>query len=273
MRRRALVGAAVVAVLAIAWFVLGRHAHDEHARATRSRHVDVAAFQADLARRLDRARTLAPLPPRPAAPATSASKFFRTGAAAHAGAQLIEHQCTIGPQTLCTALVPLVTACDGGDARSCMAVGEYLADTPPRPLIANVYFLQACRIGDAEGCERFDDLKGPVPDDCAADVFACAWRAYRAHDDAALDQACALGVADACAGMALATKTDADVSRAYLEAGCQLGSPQQCAELAHRLLPSCVSAPEQPCYPPDPAQAAAALAIACAAGWGGSDCP
>jgi hypothetical protein len=263
--------AAVVAIAAaIAWFALG---HRAHARATRSRRIDVAAFQSDLAQRLDRARKLAPAQPKPSSPPTSTSKFFRTGVVPHAGAQLIEHQCTIGPQALCTALTPLVTLCDDGDALSCMAVGEYLADTPPRPLIANVYFLQACRIGDAEGCDRLDDLKGPVPDDCAADVFACAWRAYRAHDEAALDQACALGVADACAGMAFATKADAEVSRAYLEAGCQLGSPQQCAELAHRLEPACAPSAEQVCYPPDPAQAAAALAIACAAGWGGSDCP
>ena len=268
--RRALVGAAVVGAVVIAWLVLGHH---EHARAVRPRRIDATAFQTELAQRLDRARKLAPAPPRPASPATSASKFFRTGVAPHAGADLIEHQCILGPQALCTALMPQVTACDGGDARACMAVGEYLADTPPRPLIATVYFLQACRIGDVEGCERFDDTKGPVPEDCAADAFTCAWRAYRAHDQVALDKACALGVADACAGMADATKTDVDVSRAYFEAGCQLGSPMQCAELAHRLEPSCAPSADQPCYAPDPAQATAALAIACAAGWGGSDCP
>ena len=278
MRRRALVGAAVVAALAIAWVVLGRHAHDEHARATRSRRVDVAAFQADVARRVERARKVVPAPPATAATATSANKFFGKGVAPHLGIDQIEPQCVLGPRALCDALAPLITACDAGDARACIAVGEHLADTPPRPLIANAYFLQACRIGDAEGCDRLDALKGPVPDDCAADPFVCAWRAYRAKDQPelaqpALDQACALGVADACAYMANATKADVETSRAYFEAGCQLGSPMQCAELAHRLEPSCVSAPEQPCYPPDPAQAAAALAIACAAGWGGSDCP
>jgi hypothetical protein len=278
MRRWALAGAALVIALAIVWFALQRSAHPEHVRAVKSRRVDVAAFQADVAQRLERARKLAPAPPAPARPATSASKLFRTGVAPHAGADLIEHQCILGPQTLCTALTPLVTACDGGDARACMAVAEYLADTPPRPLIATMYFAQACRIGDVEGCERIDDTKGPIPDDCAADPFVCAWRASRAHDQpelaqAALDQACALGVADACAYMALATKGDAAAARAYLEAGCQLGSPMQCAALGHALLPTCTPSADQPCYPPDPAQATAALAIACAAGWGGSDCP
>jgi hypothetical protein len=278
MRRWALLGAAVVAALAIAWFARGRLSHDEHVRAVRPQRVDVAAFHADVAQRLERARRLAPTPPKPASPATSASKFFRTGVVPHAGANLITDHCVLGPQTLCTTLLPLATACDGGDARACIAVGEYLADTPPRPLIATMYFMQACRIGDVEGCDRIDDTKGPIPDDCAEDPFVCAYRAYRAKDQpelarTALDQACALGVADACAYMANATKGDVETSRAYFEAGCQLGSPMQCAELAHRLEPSCVPSPEQPCYAPDPAQAAAALAIACAAGWGGSDCP
>jgi hypothetical protein len=278
MRRWVLAGAAVVGAAGIAWLALRRDAHPEHARAVKPRRVDVAAFQVDVAQRLERAHKLAPVSSKPASATTSANKLFGKGVAPHMGAGLIEQQCILGPQTLCTAITPLVTACDGGDARACMAVGEYLADTPPRPLIATAYFAQACRIGDVEGCERLDDTKGPIPDDCAADPFVCAWRASRAKDQpelahAALDQACALGVADACASMAFAMKADAAVARAYLEAGCQLGSPMQCAALGHALLPTCTPTDDEPCYPPDPAQAAAALAIACAAGWGGSDCP
>lgn len=274
MRRRAWVGMVAGVTAAVgAWFVLRRGAHGEPARVVKPRRVDVAAFRADVAHRLERVRALAPAPPKPASPTTSASSSFGKGVMPGLGAELTKRPCVLGTDALCTAIAPLVTACDGGDARACIAVGSYLADTPPRPLIASVYFLQACRIGDVEGCDRLDDSKGPVPDDCAADPFVCAWRAYRAKDQAALDEVCALGVADACAFMADATKGDVEVSRAYYEAGCQLGSPMQCAELGHRLQPSCVPSPEQVCYPPDPAQAAAALAIACAAGWGGSDCP
>ena len=265
----------VVATVAIvAWRRADHGTPAPRARTVRPRALDVDALKADVARRIQQARAVAPTTPpaRPARPGKTASSLRGTGAMPKLGTQQIEPTCILGPHELCTALAPLITACDGGDARACIAVGSYLADTPPRPLIANVYFLQACRIGDDEGCERLDDLKGAVPADCAADPFACAWRAYRAHDQAALDQACALGVADACGYLAEAMKGDLDAARAYLEAGCQLGNPMQCGELGERLQPGCVPTPQRVCYPPDTAQAAAALAMACAAGWF-ADCP
>lgn len=273
MRRWATAAVAAVGLAFATWLLLWHRAGLSHERVVQPRRLDANALKNDLAQRIQRAHALAPTPAPARAPrdAKSASSLRGKGRTPHLGTDMIEPQCILGPHELCTALAPLITACDGGDARACIAVGSYLSDTPPRPLIANVYFLQACRIGDDEGCQRLDDLKGEVPADCTADVFACAWRAYRAHDPAALDQACALGVADACAWMADATNSDAGASRAYFEAGCQLGSPMQCAELGHRLAPTCTPSDARLCYPPDAAQSAAALAMACAAGWG-SDC-
>lgn len=266
--RWAVAGIVVASAALVVWFVLGRPRAPT--RTVKPRRLDAAALKTELARRIEQARALAEAPPIRTAP-TSTNPLRGKGVVPHLGTDMIEPQCVLGPRELCSALGPLIAECDLGDPGACFAVGSYLADTPPRPLIANAYFLQACRIGDDDGCARLDDLKGPVPDDCTADVFACAWRAYRAKDEVALDKACALGVADACAFMADATKADAAASRAYFEAGCQLGSPMQCAELGHRLAPTCVPSAEQICYPPDPAQSAAALAMACAAGWG-SDC-
>ena len=67
--------------------------------------------------------------------------------------------------------------------------------------------------------------------------------------------------------MADATKNDVARSRAYLETGCQLGSPMMCEYLGHRLERDADPGNVEVCYPPDEAQARAALAIACSAGW------
>jgi TPR repeat protein len=175
--------------------------------------------------------------------------------------------CILGPGELCATLAELIAGCDAGDADDCLAVGQFLADAPPRPLIAHVFFTQACRIGDATGCERLDQLKPPSSVPCDQDPFACEWRGYRARDQSLLDQACSLGAADACVNMAELTKGDVARSRSYLEQACQLGNAMTCEELGHRLSPGCAPSADRTCYPPDPAEAAAALAIACTAGF------
>jgi len=189
------------------------------------------------------------------------------GAMRTAGTDLIQPQCTIGPRELCTLLDSLVRACDAGDARDCLAVGQYLADTPPRGIIAVTFFLQACRIGDPAGCERLDELKAPSQLDCERDPFACSYTALRTQNQELHDQACSLGAADSCSFMSWFTKDDVELSRAYLEQACQLGLPMACAELGHRLQPGCVESDQRTCYAPDPAEASTVLEIGCTAGW------
>ena len=279
-RMRRWLGGGIVLVVAcvIAWWRLGGPpvSDGERPARARSRRLDIAAFRATLAARLERARQLAarPLaqPSSSAPPSTPRSPLQGQGLLPNAGKNLADPQCILGPRELCASLEPLIDRCDDGDAPSCIAVGEYLADTPPRPLIANVFFMQACRIGDPDACARYEELRTPSDAPCDRDPFACAWRAYRAHDPDGLEQACALGVADACAFMVERTKADADQSRAYLEAACELGNPMTCAELGHALTPGCIASDQQVCYPPDPSGALAALEMACAAGWGDRDC-
>jgi hypothetical protein len=189
------------------------------------------------------------------------------GAMQRAGTDLIEPQCTIGPRELCRLLDGLVRSCDAGDARDCLAVGQYLADTPPRGIVAVTFFLQACRIGDPTGCERIDELRSPSKLDCERDPFACSYTALRTENHELHDQACLLGAADSCAMMSWFAKDDVDLSRAYLEQACQLGLPMACAELGHRLQKRCVESDVRTCYAPDASEARAALQIGCAAGW------
>lgn len=101
---------------------------------------------------------------------------------------------------------------------------------------------------------------------CEQDLFLCAWQAYRRSDESQLDEACSLGVADACAVMFDKSSSDPERARAYLEAACQLVNPMTCKELGSRLAGDCVPALDHPCYQPDPAEAAKAFAIACEAG-------
>ncbi len=187
------------------------------------------------------------------------------GALPDAGAKLLA-PCILGPPDLCATLAEHVAECDGGDALACMAVGELLADTPPRPLIAHTFFYQACRIGDPAGCARYADLKPPSNVACVDDPFACGWRAYRSRDAALHEEACSLGVADSCVELAEIAKADPERSRAYLETACQLGHPMACMELGRRLTPGCIASADRVCYPADAAQAKAALAIACDCG-------
>lgn len=180
---------------------------------------------------------------------------------------LIEPQCILGPAELCDALRDSVVDCGAGDGAACLAVGQYLADTPPRPLMAISYFMYACRSGEPEGCARMEATKVKPEGPCEDDVFACGWWGYRQKDEGVLDDACAAGMADACAWMIDASKGNPARERGYLEIACQLGNPMTCQELARRLSPGCKPEPDLPCYAPEPAEAEAARTIACEAGF------
>jgi TPR repeat protein len=193
--------------------------------------------------------------------------------------EMMEPQCILGPGELCATLDEAVADCATDDGRACLAIGQYLADTPPRPLVALVFFLHACNAGDEEGCRRMKEVKEPTDAPCADDVFRCGWLAHRSRDPARLDEACREGVADACSWLITWADdaNDEQQSRTYLEHACQLGSPMACQELGRRLTPGCT--PERPladdgqtpmyfpCYPPDADQAAEARTIACEAGF------
>lgn len=178
--------------------------------------------------------------------------------------------CILGPADLCEALVDVTYACADGDARACIAAGQLLTETPPRPLVASAFFFYACKHGDAEGCARIEEIKhGTKP--CEEDEFGCAHRAFRAGDQAGLETACSLGFAEACARVGyIVEETDPELARAYLEQGCQLGGTFLCKELGRRLSPGCEPEEDFPCYEPDPEQAAAAKLIACEVGLAGA---
>ena len=270
VRRRVWIGlTALAAAAALTAWTCTRHASPTP-RASRSR-LDVAAFRARLAMQLQRAKQIAARQPEPVQPpATASAKTWPdqgTGPVPDLGKHLIEPQCVLGPHELRTSLAPLIARCDAGDARDCLAIGQFLDDTPPRSGASIAFFRQACRIGDAAGCARVDELQSDAPAPCERDPVACSWRALRSNDRELHDESCSLGVAAGCAWMAMVTEHDADVSRGYLETGCQLGDPAMCMDLGRRLQPGCESRNDWACYEPDPEQARAAIEIACAAGW------
>lgn len=175
--------------------------------------------------------------------------------------------CAIGPRAICDALSPQTDACVGGDSRACIAIGQFLADTPPRIAFASTFFLAACRLGDAEGCRRLDDIVVGAPVDCDADPWACGVHAMRSKDAALHEHACALGVGDSCSMLAYFSKDPAE-RVAYYETSCQLGDTIVCQGLARLLSPDCEQREDDPCLPIDEEGAARAKAIACEAGFG-----
>jgi len=260
--------------LAVWWWHRAPQAHREvahpvtGARTGRVR-LDVAAFERARAARLARARELAARRAEHRADPPVLPVRLRLGK------MLVDGGCVIGPHELCESLTATIADCESGDAATCLAIGQLLADTPPKPLVASAFFLQACASGSREGCERNAQLQASGSDapspSCEDDALACAWRGYRDHDPAILDDACAHDVADACLWMISQVGDDLARSREYLERACQLGSSIACAELALRLSASCrpgASAETSVCYPADEAEASRARAIGCAAGWG-----
>ena len=182
---------------------------------------------------------------------------------------MLEPQCMLGARELCAALADLAHGCDAGDADDCIAVGQFVEDTPPRPwIVAATFFMQACRIGDATGCERFEQINSIEPRPCKDDPLACGRRAMFTQDRQLNEEACSLGIADSCAHLAWIARNDVARARVYLERACQLGWAGACEGLARQLRPDCVPSETQQCWPPDPVAASAAREMTCAAGFG-----
>ncbi len=262
-RRRLALALALAATVAIAlWAGLRRRGRDSEptrdaVTPTSGGRLDVSRFRERLAQRRARAKAFQ------SRPSTRGKGVSKLGSL---GSSMLSPRCILGPADLCDAIASTVADCDAGDGSACLAVGQYLEDAPPRPLIVMSFYFYACKHGEQAGCDRRDALKAPAadpPTPCADDPMACAWQGSRAKDPARLDQACAHGVADACAWMAHHHEADPARARVYFEAGCELGSPLVCDELARRLSPDC----DEDCYPSDPAAALAAATIACEVGF------
>lgn len=212
--------------------------------------LDVEAFQARERARIRRALELMARRPAQAAPRQPLSTPTLV---------MVEPRCILGPAELCLSILDLVGDCDAGDGRACLAIGEFLEETPPRPLVVVTFYLGACRAGEPEGCahlDRIHDKAGRRPT-CEEDALACGWRGLIERDERLL----------ACATLVELHGDDPELERTYLQASCQLGNPMACSELGHRLDPGCRPDPDQPCYPPDPEEAAAARQIACEVGF------
>lgn len=264
-RARALTLALVAVALGLGgWYWHGRDPGRPAPITGPSKRVDLERFRARVAVMRTRAAQLRVR--RASAPAVRAPDGATGSRSARGGLSLLSPQCILGPADLCADLAGTVDACDAGDGAACLAVGQYLQDQPPMPLVANLFFHYACKRGEQAGCDRFAQLKAPTSASsppCADDPSACAWRAYRDKDPALLDEACSLGVADACAWMMQHHEADPARARIYLESACELGNPMACLELARRLSPRC----DEDCYPIDRAQAAIAATVACEVGF------
>lgn len=267
-------GAVIIVALALvgaglAWWLLrGGDGSKSGAHAPgKTSGLDVEKYRASYRERLARARQM--IERRKRAMADTGTTKPETHVSFHGMARgvLVDPVCILGPAELCAMLDDPITDCDDGDGQACLAVGQYLADTPPRPLTALIFFVLSCQTGDQEACARVKAIKEGPARPCEKDVFACAWKAYKAHDLEKLDEVCSLGVADACSVLEWEFRGDPPRARAYLETSCQLGSAFACGELGRRLSPGCKPEPDQPCYPPEPEQATAARTIACEAGW------
>lgn len=265
-------GVVAIGIALIAWRTL-REDRPARRHATAKSRLDVVAFRAQLALRVKRAKNVAARRKAEAAepvatekPRSKAWARLGSGAGKMSHRDLLDPRCWFGPLEVCESLGPLVDECDGGDAISCIAVGQYLADNPPRILIANMFFYQACRIGDSAGCERLDDLEPGATGECEEDPWACGWRAYKTKDYAKHEEACTLGAAESCT-MIAAESNDPDVQRAYYETACQLGHSLVCDALATLLAPDCEDDEGMTCLPIDEDGAARAREMACAAGF------
>lgn len=259
-RRRVLVGVLCVAAVVAVVVWRGRSGSPRRAApapGTGAPALDVARLRDATAQQRQAVRNIAARFPRPAdATAPRRSTIFT---------RLLSPACFIGPLELCDTLLEPAGACADGDASACLAVGQYIADTPPRSNVALMFFRKACELGDAEACAR---SKQPGPGealDCAADPVRCAQVARTRNDIARGEQACDLGAADACDFLAreAAIRGDRAQVRAYLAKGCQFGSPMLCEMLGERLAPSC----KGDCLAPDAEEAAAALTFACESGF------
>jgi len=214
-------------------------------QAKERRRLDVARFREDVARRRAKVKAL----PRPTttynAPTTK-GRLTNT---------LMTPSCILGPGDMCESLADLVDACDHDDGASCLAIAQFLQETPPRPLAATLFINMACTLGEAAACERRDRLKTAPTAPCSEDPYWCGWYAFQKSDEVLADEACLAGVADACAMLVDKVENEPALVQRYLAEACQLGNPMACTALADTLATT------------DPEQAAAARAIGCAAGF------
>ncbi|MDX2086995.1 MAG: hypothetical protein SFX73_04050 [Kofleriaceae bacterium] len=261
-------GAAVIAIVMIAWRVTREQpatppptAKPAPTKRVERMAVDVAKYKAMRQVLIDRAKALAARRPAPPPERQVPEKDAKGRPAV---SSLVSPMCKVGPAELCETIANIAADCDALDGQACLAVGQLLADTPPRSMLARVFFARACEAGEQEACARVKLLDGPEPVACETDVFACGWRAWKAQDPVALEEACAYGVSEACIQLVPLRDGDPVKGRAYLEHGCQLGDPNACEGLGFMLSAAC---DDPACFPPDPEQSKAAYAIACAAGW------
>lgn len=250
-----LAAAAAVAIASAAVCTRGEPRARRWRPPARATALDAERLRAHVAARMTAARRMASVTaPRPPAPqATGVAVLLR---------QMIAPTCAIGPAELCALIADTVDACAAGDARACLAVGQYLEEAPPYPVTAGWFYVAGCKLGDADACARDAQIRAGS-DDCTVDRLACLARARRDGDLATLDRVCADGVADACGALAAEYVDEPALLHRYLTTGCQAGGTPACAELARRLAPSCAGA----CLPSDPAQATIAATIACDAGF------
>jgi hypothetical protein len=186
---------------------------------------------------------------------------------------LVEPFCLLGSPDTCLALVPLIEDCDAKQGAACLALGQFLSETPPRALIAPYFFHLACRAGAMDGCDRWEELKAPSKP-CDEDPFACGWAAYRSGDPIRQDQACMTGFGEVCLVLGFQTTDDDDLRRDYFELACQQDARGGCSMLGRLLAPGCEDDDEPAmwsggagkCLPSDQEASAQANALACEAG-------
>ena len=222
--------------------------------------LDLPSYRAQQARLREGARRIAERLARPVKAHDERANAVRSAARVTFS---VFDPCEFGAD-VCASVYAIADDCMDGDADTCLALAQFLSENPPRPMIAVSFFYAACRGGSAEACARLEQTSGPMTKPCAEDPFVCAFAATRTADVAVLDEACTLGVADACSALTILDK-DPSNARSYLERSCQLGSALACLELAKRLSTECRPAPRRECYAPDALQAAAALEIGCTA--------
>lgn len=179
---------------------------------------------------------------------------------------MVEPLCILGPAALCARIRSAVVACADGSAGPCWEVAQYLESTPPYPTAVMFFYQQGCRLGDAKACarQRSVEFHRQRKSDCDVDRLACAVRARRDGDLAALEHLCTRGVGDACGALSAQHAAVPALERKYLVAACQAGNPMACNELAWRQAPDCDG---EACFAPEAAQAAMAATVACEAGF------
>lgn len=181
---------------------------------------------------------------------------------------LVEPFCMLGPPETCLALVPLIEDCDDGQGDACLALAQYIAETPPHALIVPLFFWKACQAGLTEGCERFEKLKEP-PSSCAPDdvSFECAWADHRSQDPVRQERACGLGFGEICLSLAM-VELDDERRRDFLEQACQHEARGGCFMLGRLLSAECDDGEGwDQCLPTDEESAAEARALACEGGF------